>query len=156
VAYPDAFALKNSGLNGFLFADVGAELNGSGLTILSVLARLEQDPWAEAARWAKLPKANAIDCLAESIARMPLSPQALADARTTASRLILLLPSQTGRLGQSEHAATGTASMRVASWLPIALLCCAIAFGILVDMLMTPKSTAMFAISVEQTFDHKP
>ena len=34
----DAFALKNSGLNAFLFAEVGTELNGSPLTILSVLA----------------------------------------------------------------------------------------------------------------------
>ncbi len=49
----DAFALKNSDLNTFLFADVGTELNGSALTILSVLARLGEDPWAEAARWAK-------------------------------------------------------------------------------------------------------
>ena len=60
----DAFALKNSDLNAFLFADVGTEMNGSALTMLSVLARLGQDPWAEAARWTAKQKAAAIDCLA--------------------------------------------------------------------------------------------
>ena len=49
MSHPDAFALKNSGLNEFLFAEVGIELNGSPLTILSILARLGQDPWVEAA-----------------------------------------------------------------------------------------------------------
>src|SRR5471032_2237722 len=93
----DAFAFKNSGLNAFLFAEVGTELNGSPLTILSVLARLGQDPWAEAAKWAKLPKATMIDRLAQSISQMPLTPQAIREARTTASRLVLLLPSQAAR-----------------------------------------------------------
>jgi hypothetical protein len=79
VTSTDAFALKNSDLNAFLFAEVGTELNGSALTILSVLARLGQDPWAEAARWAKMPKAAAIDSLAQSIGKMPLSSQALAE-----------------------------------------------------------------------------
>lgn len=90
----NAFALKNSGLNDFLFAEVGTEQNGSPLTVLSILARLGQDPWAEAARWAKLPKAARIDCLANSISQMPLSPQALKEARSTAAQLVLLMPSQ--------------------------------------------------------------
>src|ERR1700712_2187594 len=90
----DAFAFKNSGLNAFLFAEVGQELNGSPLTILSTLARIGRDPWAEAARWAKLPKAAKIDALTQCIAQMPLVPQALAEARATAARLVLLLPSQ--------------------------------------------------------------
>ena len=90
----DVFALKNAGLDSFLCAEVGTELNGSNLTILSVLARLGCDPWAEAASWCTLPRATTIDRLTQSIAQMPLCPQALLDARATASRLILLLPSQ--------------------------------------------------------------
>ena len=90
----NAFAFKNSGLNDFLFAEVGTEQSGSPLTVLSILARLGQDPWAEAARWAKLPKAARIDCLANSISQMPLSPGALNQARTTAARLVQLMPSQ--------------------------------------------------------------
>ncbi|MGO9999451.1 MAG: hypothetical protein ACLPKW_17150 [Acetobacteraceae bacterium] len=103
---PDAFALKNSGLNAFLFAEVGTELNGSQLTILSILARLGQDPWAEAARWAQLPKAAMIDCLVHSIAQMPLCPQAFVEARATASRLVLLLPTQTRFHVSWHHLAT--------------------------------------------------
>ena len=44
MASTDAFTLKNSDLNAFLYADVGTEMNGSVLTMLSVLARLGQDP----------------------------------------------------------------------------------------------------------------
>jgi hypothetical protein len=97
---PDAFVVGNSAtvgnpaLSTFLFAEVGMQPNGLPLTILSVLARLGQDPWAEAARWTKLPRSTTIDKLAGSIAQMPLAPQALAEARQTASRLVLLLPTQ--------------------------------------------------------------
>jgi hypothetical protein len=90
----DAFALKNSGLNEFLLAEVGNEVNGSPLTILSVLARLGKDPWTEAARLAKLPKAKTIDYIANILSQMPLSPRALIDARATAARVTSLLPSQ--------------------------------------------------------------
>lgn len=94
MARPDVFAMNHSDLNAFLFADVGEELNGSRLTILSVLARLGEDPWAEAARWAALPRAKATECLAQCIARMPMSPRALSEASETAARLAQLLPGQ--------------------------------------------------------------
>jgi len=70
----DAFALKNSGLNAFLLAEVGTEQNGSSLTVLSGLGRLGKDPWAQATEWAKMPNAAKIDGLTHSIAQMPLSP----------------------------------------------------------------------------------
>ena len=126
MAAADVFVFKNSGLNAFLFAEVGTELNGSPLTILSVLARLGQDPWAEAANWAKLPKAATIDQLTQSISQMPLTPQALGEARTTATRLIKLLPSQVARPAQR-----AAASRRVAPrWVLVALCCAAVALGL--------------------------
>ena len=100
----DAFALKNSGLNEFLLAEVGTEANGSPLTVLSVLARLGRDPWAEAAGWSKLPKAAIIDRLADCISQMPLRPPALAEARMTAARLIPLLPAQAQPLRKGDRA----------------------------------------------------
>jgi hypothetical protein len=123
VAMPqsDGFAFKNSGLNDFLFAEVGAELNGSPLTILSVLARLGQDPWAEAGRWAGLPRAAAIDCLACSISQMPLSPEALLAAHATAARLVGLLPSPGQRPERGrEPAVQKTEAMP--DWVPIVLI----------------------------------
>lgn len=126
MSHSDAFALKNSGLNEFLFAVVGTEANGSPLTILSVLARLGKDPWVEAARWAKLPRASIIDRLANSISQMPLPPQALVEARLTAARLILLLPSP----AQSVRETESTAKNRIPSWVPIAVFFAILACGI--------------------------
>src|SRR5580704_12581454 len=94
MAHPDAFALSNSPFNPFLFSEVGLELNGSALTVLSTLARLGDDPWTVALNWARQPRPAIIDHLADRIRQMPLCPQALLDARVTASRLILLLPLQ--------------------------------------------------------------
>jgi hypothetical protein len=124
----DAFALKNSGLNAFLFAEVGTELNGSPLTILSVLARLGQDPWAEAAKWSKLSKAAMIDRLTQCISQMPLTPQAIQEARATAARLVLLLPSQSSAPSPSE--AQPASKVVVPKWALAAICCAAIALGI--------------------------
>ena len=149
----DAFALRNLGLDEFLFAEVGTEDNGSALTILSTLARLDQDPWAEAARWAKLPKAAGIDCLARCIVRMPLSRQALADAVDTASRLILLLPTQTGPPQQDAALALG--AWTVPRWAPIAFfyvaLACVLAVSTMFAPIPTPGVTAPIAQTAEQT-----
>lgn len=130
MSVPDAFALQRSGLNQFLLAEVGTEENGSPLTVLSVLARLGRDPWTEAAKWTKLPKASMIDCLADSIRQMPLRPQALADARITAARLILLLPAQVS------HMEAGVAGEKttVPAWLPLAAVIVALALGIAFEM----------------------
>lgn len=72
------------------------------LTVLSALARLGQDPWEEAGRWVGLPPAMTIDRLTKCISQMPLSAQALHDARDTATRLIHLLPPQASAPQQVE------------------------------------------------------
>nr|WP_294547444.1 hypothetical protein [uncultured Rhodopila sp.] len=143
----NAFALKESGLNDFLFAEVGTELNGSPLTILSILARLGQDPWAEAARWAKLPKAATIDKLAQSIAQMPLPPQAIAEARTTASRLILLLPSQ-AQSPRAEPKAAKAAKPAASKWVLVGIFGAALVLGVTFSLLSsTPRSDGVVPLS---------
>ena len=149
MSYSDAFALKNSGLNAFLFAEVGTELNGSQLTVLSILARLGQDPWAEAARWAQLPKAAMIDCLVHSIAQMPLCPQALVEARVTASRLALLLPSQNPTARRIDDAAV--TSLAMPAWAPLAFFCCALAIGMAVNAMLVPNPAATVSVPIAQT-----
>ena len=136
----DAFALKSSSLNAFLYAEVGIEANGSALTILSILARLGQDPWAEAARWTTLPKAAAIDCLARSIGKMPLGQQALAETNVTASRLFLLLPVQAQNPGHPIRSAI--ASSAVPAWVPIAFLCISLLMGLAISMTPAPVTPA--------------
>jgi hypothetical protein len=124
----DVFALEKSGLNTFLFAEVGTETNGSVLTVLSVLARLGRDPWEEAARWADLPKATIVDRLTQCITQMPLSEQALRDANRTALRLIQLLP-----VAPTLSVRTGfdTSRMpRIPRWAPMFLIAAALALTI--------------------------
>jgi len=137
----DAFALKNSDLNAFLFADVGTERNGSALTILSLLARLGQDPWIEAGRWARLPKGTAN--------AMPMEPHTTAEWNATAARLILLLPGQSRPSPPSIGKAINVSSLP--PWAPIAFFCAAIALGWIVNMMAAPVSSADAIVSAEQT-----
>jgi hypothetical protein len=74
---------------------------------------------------------------------MPLCPQALIDARTTAARLILLLPSQVQSL--SERIALPIGQPAVPWWVPVALLFAALALGILCEML--PPATPTGAVA---------
>jgi hypothetical protein len=145
---PNVFALKNSGLDAFLYADVGAERNGSALTILSMIARLGRDPWAEAAKWATLPRSGAIESLAQSMAQMPLVPSALVEARATAARLVQLLPAATSDAWHG--GAANTEAPSVPGWLPITILYCAMALGTALGPLLMPKPSQAVAAPTEQ------
>ena len=133
----NVFALENSGLEPFLYADIGAEPNGTALTVLSMIARLGRDPWAEAARWGGLPEGGAIDNLAQSIAQMPLVQSGLAEARATATRIVRLLPAPMP--GISQGAAANAEAPPVPGWLPITILYCAISLGMAFSTLLTPR-----------------
>jgi hypothetical protein len=124
----DAFALRRSGLNEFLFAPVGTEANGMTLSLVSVFARLGNDPWQEADRLAGLSKPEATESLARIIASMPTSIWPLQAATTIATRLISLLPTQAGSLGQSSSASVYRA--KVGGILRIVLVLVAIAFAV--------------------------
>jgi hypothetical protein len=94
MAGSDVFALRRSGLNEFLFAPVGTEATGMTLSVVSMLARLGNDPWLEADRLARLPKSEATKSLAHSIVSMPTSRWSLQSATVIAAGLITLLPTQ--------------------------------------------------------------
>ena len=53
--------------NDFLFATICEEANGMRLSILSALARMNVDPWEEAARLASMPKAIAEQTLVSTL-----------------------------------------------------------------------------------------
>lgn len=76
----------------FLYAAVREDPDGTPLTVLSVLARLEIDPWEEAARLAQLPGEAAAQALAALISGLPKDSAAPPDSATIAARLITLLP----------------------------------------------------------------
>ena len=81
-------------LDRFLHATVGTERNGMDLSVLSLLARAEKAPWAEAARLVGLPKAAAVDSMVAAIACLPTGSLPPAHARTVALCLVPLLPGQ--------------------------------------------------------------
>jgi hypothetical protein len=148
MAYPDAFALRTSPFNAFLFSEVGLELNGSALTVLSLLARLGEDPWSQALNWATLPRLAIIDDLADCIRQMPLCPQALLDARITASRLILLLPVQNGSPPRGNSDATGAST--IPKQVRLMVISFALAFGMAMSIISISTPPDSVAAPTEQ------
>jgi hypothetical protein len=77
----------SASFNDFLFATVCEERNDMPLTVVSALARLDLDPWTEAAELARMPADGAARRLAALLAGV-----AGASPATTAARLVALLP----------------------------------------------------------------
>jgi hypothetical protein len=154
MASPEPFSPRRSDLNPFLFAEVGTEPNGSKLTILSVMGRLGKDPWDEAARLSGLPPEDVVDSLAQSIVQIPLCSQALRDARTTASWLMLLLPAPPPADEQCEGTLGRPKAMP--AWLPIGVLCVALALGIAANIILIPSLTALAGVKTSQASAASP
>ena len=75
----------------FLFAPVGEEKNGMLLSVLSALARLDVDPWQEAATLTKMPAHDATLRLTSLLSSLP-SDAATVVPPSTVIRLLSLLP----------------------------------------------------------------
>ena len=82
---------RNTAFDPFLFAEVGEERNGMLLSVLSALARLDLDPWREAASLSRLPAAAATERLSSLLSSLP-SSQLTAPAPAAITRLVGLLP----------------------------------------------------------------
>lgn len=89
---PASVSALGSEFDDFLFAPIGEDGNGMLLSVLSALARLDFDPWEEAAKLAQLPEETATRKLASLIAALPDGPAARPDPGMIAPRLIALLP----------------------------------------------------------------
>jgi hypothetical protein len=103
----------------FLYAAIGADRNESPLSVLSALARLDLDPWREAAELSQLPKGVAAARLERLIARLPRGRGDEADLGAVADRLIALLPSlPRTAAGQDPHdRQMASASALILAWL---------------------------------------
>ncbi|TDU26803.1 hypothetical protein DFR24_3834 [Panacagrimonas perspica] len=77
----------------FLQASVDEDREDRLLSVLSALARLDLDPWKEAAELAALPTAAAIERLTGLIASLPDASATPRDAAGIAARLVTRLPS---------------------------------------------------------------
>jgi hypothetical protein len=76
----------------FLFAPLGEDRNGLPLSLVSLLGRMDLDPWNEANSLARLPVEAAVRRLASLLAALPVALLRDADPGTMAARLIALLP----------------------------------------------------------------
>ena len=98
-----AIALPGAEFNDFLFAPIGEDRNGMLVSVLSGLARLDVDPWQEAADLAQLPGETATQRLASLIGALRDGDPSYLDPRTIAMRLIALLPNRNGTKNQSQN-----------------------------------------------------
>jgi hypothetical protein len=83
---------SRSEFDDFLFAPIGDERNGMLLSVISALARLDLDPWREAASLARMPKEAATERMTSLIAALPERTAAHRDPEAIAARLVALLP----------------------------------------------------------------
>jgi hypothetical protein len=89
-------ALLGPEFDAFLFAPVDEEAKGAPLSVLSALARLDVDPWREAAELAAMPKGAANQRLMSLLAALPDTSSARRAPDTIADRLVKLLPRRDG------------------------------------------------------------
>jgi hypothetical protein len=95
----------------FLFAPIGEDTNEMPLSVISALARLDVDPWQEAAKLARLPGETATQRLASLIASLPDGRSARLDPQTIAARLIALLPGRASPSVSSREALLGAGAL---------------------------------------------
>lgn len=106
-----AIALPGTEFNDFLFAPIGEDSNGMLVSVLSGLARLDVDPWQEAAKLAQLPGGAATQRLASLIGVLRDREAAYPDPPTIAARLIALLPQRDVSNNRSRNTPHGIGAM---------------------------------------------
>jgi hypothetical protein len=89
---PLGLDLLTGGFDEFLFSSIGAEPNGSELSMLSAFARRDRDPWREAARLGGLPAGRAVETIASFIEEFDELDLTSGERRALAERLARLLP----------------------------------------------------------------
>ncbi|MGA7994687.1 MAG: hypothetical protein WCA28_07215 [Bradyrhizobium sp.] len=103
----------------FLFASL-CETDEMTLSVLSVLARQDLDPWQEAARLTQLSRDQAIDSLASKISKSSGDRWSPSEASILAVRLIELLPSHSGP--RSSQPRTDDTNGRLTFWMIAGML----------------------------------
>lgn len=113
----------------FLFAWVWDEPRGMRLSVVSALARMNLDPWEEAARLAALPAPDAESALVSTLNLLPGHPQTSPETGVLAARLVALLPKARATTTAKVAAITAGHEQQTSHWL--VWLCIAIAMSLL-------------------------
>jgi hypothetical protein len=100
--------------NAFLFATIDEGTSEEPLSVVSALARLDLDPWQEAAELTRLPRDSAAQRLGALLTKLPSGNSAGSHTQTVALRLIALLPCPAGATKATPRVSDGSgASARV-------------------------------------------
>jgi hypothetical protein len=91
---PTSVSQFRSEFDAFLYASIEERGDRPLLSVLSALARLDLDPWQEAAKLARMSRDKAVWRMAALIETLPGEPSAHMSAKTIATRLVALLPRQ--------------------------------------------------------------
>lgn len=102
----------------FLAASVGADGTGASVSVLSMLARLELDPWIEASDLAKMHDAPARQRLEALLARFEDVPTLVFDKGRVASDLLAFLPRRT-KITQPSSDSAVAQSVKLAIGAPV-------------------------------------
>ncbi len=102
-----ATSVLGSEFDEFLYSSLGEDKHGLLISVVSLLGRLNLDPWHEAASYAGLPPEKAAQKLASLIEALPDRPMQEGDPVMLATRLIRLLPHRSE--SRSPPATTGPA-----------------------------------------------
>jgi len=130
----------------FLFASL-SETDEMTLSVLSVLARQDVDPWQEAARLTQLSREQAINSLASKIWKSDSERWSPSEASILAVRLIGLLPSHSSPL--SSPLRTGDSNGGLTFWLVAGMLFASIAIsGHTMDKLTSNPSASARSVGV--------
>ena len=103
----DAFALRQSDSTNSSLHRSEPRRMALTLSLVSVFARAGNEPWLEARRLAGLPKSEATESLARSIADTPPSLWPLQTAIAISDRLVALLPIQPDGWSRAEPISAG-------------------------------------------------
>jgi len=102
----------NPEFDAFLFATISADDGEIPLSVLSMLARLDLDPWQEAAQLATLSPESAAQKMVSILGALPNRPLRSPDILIIATRLVAMLPhrvrSRSAPLGVLSAASAGT------------------------------------------------
>ncbi len=118
-----------SAYDAFLFAPIVDESGGMRLSVVSALARMNVDPWEEAARLATLSTSDAERSLVSTLNLFPGHPQSSPETETLAARLVALLPKARAVTTAKVATITGGHEQRMSYWL--VWLCIAIVMSLL-------------------------
>jgi hypothetical protein len=145
--------LPSADFSDFLYASIGEQQNGTPISVLTALVRLERDPWPEAERLARLPKEHALRDIASVIEHVPGGGWPRPHSQAIAARLVERLP--TGKKLGSERSAGRELSVEVICalalmWFVFAVVLAAFSFEHYRKSAATQAATAPAAATISE------